>query len=169
MPPTPARPGRGHVLPLLDRLTDDEPGRDADSRPRWRGSREDIKASVLENLSWVLNARRSIVRVPPSATHLLRSVAAYGLPDFTEANMESSDHRESLRSAIESVIKRFEPRLAQVYVSPPEVKADSRDLWFNVSAVLNIRPTPEPIQFDSVLRLPERAFDVRKPSPWTTS
>jgi type VI secretion system protein ImpF len=150
-----------YVLSVLDRLYDDAPDEPEEPRPRWFGTREDIKQSVLTNLGWVLNARRCLVEVPDGRDHLRRSVLAYGLPDFAPMSMETDDQREELRAAIESAIRRFEPRLSRVTVGPPEPEPSSRNLRFQVDAMLVLRPAPEFVSFDSVLLLPARAFELR--------
>jgi len=149
------------VLSALDRLIDREPYSPVDSRPGWVGPLSDIKASVLSNLSWLLNSRRSLVELPAGRSHLSRSLLAFGLPDFTHLGMETAEEKESLRAAIETAIRRFEPRLTQVEVSPPEIEPTGQYLRFRVDAVLNLKPAPEVVVFDSVLLLPSRSFELR--------
>jgi type VI secretion system protein ImpF len=149
------------VLSVFDRLCDDAPESPAEDRPLWIGPRETVKRLVLNNLSWVLNARRYVGELPGGAHHLQRSVLGYGLPDFSGMTMETAADREALREAIESAVRRFEPRLSRVRVSPPQVETGGRDLRFQIDAVLQLWPAPEFVSFDSVLLLPVRAFELR--------
>jgi len=75
--------------------------------------------------------------------------------------MGTAREKESLRAAIEWAIRRFEPRLTQVEVSSPEIDPKTGNLRFRVDAILNIRPAPEAVIFDSVLLLPSRSFELR--------
>ena len=110
---------------------------------------------------WLLNSRRWIVDLPSGRHHLHRSLLAYGLPDFVHVSMETVDEREMLRASIESLIRRFEPRLSRVVVSTPEPEPTGRNLRFQVEAVLNLKPAPEVVTFDSVLLMPTRTFELR--------
>jgi len=159
MPPSRREPE--FVLSTLDRLIDREPQVVTEARSRWVGPIEEIRETVFSDLVRLLNARRPLVELPAGPGHLQRSPLAYGLPDFTHLGMETADDRELLRAAIESAIRRFEPRLSRVIVSPPEVEPNGRSLRFRVDAVLNIKPAPEVLSFDSVLLLPTRAFELR--------
>lgn len=158
MPFAPREPE--YVLSVFDRLYDDRPDEPEETRPRWFGSRTEIRRSVFENLRWLLNARRSLLEFPAGRSLLDRSVLAYGLPDFSHMTIETADQREELREAIESAIRRFEPRLTRVRVRPPEEDQGNRDLRFQVDAVMLLRPAPEFVSFDSVLHLPVREFEL---------
>jgi len=155
------------LLSAIDRLTDGDPDTPWEPRPRRFGTIDDVKSSVYANLQWLLNARRPLVEVPGGRHHLQKSLLAYGLADFSHMTMETADDREELRAAIESAVRRFEPRLAGVKVSSPELATDSRDLHYRVDAYLNVKPAAEVI-FDSVLRVPSRKFELRELT-WTSS
>jgi type VI secretion system protein ImpF len=149
------------VLSVLDRLIDREPESTEESKPGAIGSVEEIKISVRSNLMWLLNSRRSLIELPSGRQHLQRSPLAFGLPDFVHVSMETVDERETLRAAIESLIRRFEPRLSRVVVSTPEPEPAGRNLRFQVEAMLNLQPAPEVVTFDSVLVMPTRTFELR--------
>jgi type VI secretion system protein ImpF len=159
MPPAGTEPE--FVLSALDRLIDHEPDVPEDVSPQWVGSLERIKDSVRSNLMWLLNSRRSLIELPPGQHHLQRSLLAYGLPDFVHVSMGTFDEREALRAAIESLIRRYEPRLSRVVVTTPEPEPNGRDLHFQVEAILNVKPIPEFVAFDSVLLMPARTFEMR--------
>ncbi len=150
------------VLSVLDRLIDRDPHELVEeARAGIVGSLEAIKDSVRENLMWLLNSRRSLVDLPPGRQHLQQSLFAYGLPDFVHVSMETVNEREALRTAIESAIRRYEPRLSRVVVSLPELEPAGQSLRFQVEAMLNLKPAPEAVTFDSVLLLPSRSFQLR--------
>jgi type VI secretion system protein ImpF len=149
------------VLSTLDRLIDHEPEVIDESRPRWVGTIEEIKDSVRSNLTWVLNSRRCLIELPAGRNHLQSSLLAYGLPDFTHVSVGTTEERELLRAAIESAIRRCEPRLTRVVVSRPEADPSGEKLRFQADAILNVKPAPEAVTFDSVLLVPSRTFQMR--------
>ena len=113
----PRRTESEFVLSALDRLIDREPDLTFELRHGSVGPLDQVKESVLSKSSWLLNSRRSLVEIPVGRNHLTRSLLAFGLPDFTHMSMETAQEKESLRGAIESAIRRFEPRLIQVEVA----------------------------------------------------
>jgi type VI secretion system protein ImpF len=149
------------VLSALDRLIDLEPELAADARDGRAGPLDRVKESIRSNLTWLLNSRRPLVDLPPGRHHLQRSLLTYGLPDFAHLSMETAEEREALRAAIEAAIRRFEPRLSRVVVNPPGAEPSGGNLRFQVDAILDVRPAPEVVTFDSVLLLPARAFELR--------
>jgi type VI secretion system protein ImpF len=94
---------------------------------------------------------------------LERSLVNYGIPDFTGANMSQASEREQLRSTVQRVIERFEPRFKSVRVTmiDPENEAD-RVLRFRIDAMLYAEPAPEPVVFDSKLEPASASFEVSR-------
>lgn len=145
---------------VLDRLIDAEPRNASEApaaRPRLLAQ---IKAAVTRDLEWLLNSK--VAEAPPEdAPHLRRSLLAYGLPDFTHASLVSGADRARLRSAVEAAIRHFEPRLTGVSVTLVEGQQSERALRFRIDGMLRVDPAPEPVSFDSVLQLQNKAFRVR--------
>lgn len=112
-------------------------------------------------MEWLLNSRQSDDELPDDLHHLERSLLAYGVPDFTTFCLSNGHDRERLRRAMEAAIGRFEPRLVGVVVTLAESCASDRTLRFHIDGVLRAVPAPEPVRFDSVLRLDTGAFAVR--------
>ncbi|QDV32769.1 type VI secretion system baseplate subunit TssE [Tautonia plasticadhaerens] len=149
------------LLPsVLDRLIDLEPGTTTEARPRASARLEELKRSVRRDLEWLLNSRRLLASPPPGAEHAPRSLLSFGLPDFSHVSLENSEHREALRRTVEEAISRFEPRLMAVEVTMPEGDALRRGVRFRIEGLLRVEPSPEPVSFDSTLRLPTRDFVV---------
>lgn len=96
---------------LLDRLRDDAPESQAESRERRAFNMQRFREAVLRDLSWLLNAKAH----PPadglaSFPMVERSVLNYGLPDITGATsseLPAGDVVQMVRRAIEA----FEPRI----------------------------------------------------------
>ncbi|HTZ72068.1 MAG TPA: type VI secretion system baseplate subunit TssE [Acetobacteraceae bacterium] len=152
-------------LPLLDRLFDEAPERSQDVA---RGSAETmahLRQSVRRDLEMLMNARRSWHTPPASLRELAVSPITFGIPDCAAARFADKREREQLRLEIETTLRRFEPRFAQVHVSLLDPK-DTLDgtLHLHIDALLHAEPAPEPVAFDTVVEgeagLSVRAIDV---------
>jgi type VI secretion system lysozyme-like protein len=149
------------LLSSLDRLIDCEPYAQREDRQGALAPLSTIKTLLLADLTRLLGTRCPPIEMPRGHHHLGRSSLSYGLPDFTHLSLKPDSEKEQLRAAIESVIARFEPRLKQVKVAFPVADLVRGTLDFRVEAVLDIKPAPEWLVFDSVLSLPSRRFEVR--------
>ncbi|MGH8059965.1 MAG: type VI secretion system baseplate subunit TssE, partial [Candidatus Entotheonellia bacterium] len=58
-------------------------------------------------------------------------------------------------------ITTFEPRLSQVHVTLEPPRPHDRTLRFRVEAVLLVEPAPEPVTFDTLLRLNTQEYVVQ--------
>ena len=74
----------------------------------------------------------------------------------------SPKDREEFRRTIETIVKQCETRLKKLRVklidSPNSI---DRTIRFHIDAVLQAEPAPEPISFDSTLRLANGSFEVK--------
>lgn len=138
---------------VLDRLLDDEPDLKRNDPPaRARGASSRVFQSVRRDLEWLLSTRLTWVDPALLATeHASRSVATYGLRDFSHENVANADARERLCRAIEHAITVFEPRLTRVVVTPEGLEPHKRELRFRIEAVLRVDPIREPVTFDTVV------------------
>jgi len=115
------------LLPcLLDRLTDEIPGCQLEPAESGLASQSRLRAAVLRDLGWLMNATR------PGAAESLeawpearRSVLNYGLPALGGQTSSTLD-LQALERAIREAILRFEPRLL---ADTLEVEADAEALW----------------------------------------
>ena len=136
---------------VLDRLVDLSPREPADRVPSREESIRAYRNSVLRDLEWLLNTRRTIIEVPDSLPNLQNSTFCYGLPDVSSLSADSAEVRQSLMRGIERTIHRFEPRLTDVRVTlMPDERRDQR-IRFVIEALLQMEPDPERVVFDSVL------------------
>jgi type VI secretion system protein ImpF len=118
-----------------------------------------MRESVLRDIEWLLNTRRIMLKAPEHLTELQESVYHYGLPDISSKNADSlTDRRYVLRNVAEC-IERFEPRLMSVRVVEQSTEENSRQIRFQVEALLRL-PTPEPFLFDTVVDLSTGSFKV---------
>ena len=149
------------LLPsVLDRLIDLDPRSSAEPQASRARLLAQIKESVKRDLEWLLNTKLT-ARVPPGLPDLRDSLLSYGLPEFSHSSLSSSQDQLKLRAAIESAIRRFEPRLTGVAVALIEGREFERALRFRIDAMLRVDPAPEPISFDSLLQLHTKAFVVK--------
>ena len=147
---------------LLDRLTDDAPDDPADPTIGADESARRYRSSVLRDVEWLLNARRTPEPAPPTLRQLQRSAYEYGLPDTLSLPIATREGRDRLVQWLEQTIAAFEPRLAEVRVAlldadqvkPPQVR-------FAVTATLRMDPSPERVVFDTVFDVASGGYAVR--------
>lgn len=129
---------------LLDRLTDDEPQRQVESRDRRILSPSQLRDSVRRDLAWLLNTTRLSAVVPlDDHPFVQRSVVNYGIGDLSGRTMSGVDLR-ALEKMIQEAIRDFEPRLLResVRVRAEEQSAAHNTLAFVIEAQLWAQPIP---------------------------
>lgn len=134
---------------LLDRLTDEEPGKEAEPRERRVLSLRTLREGVLRDLAWLLNTTSllSSAHLPalPKLPHLANSVLNYGVPGLSGNAIASLD-LSRLERAIRQAIWDFEPRLVRATVSVRALSGASLDhnkLTFEIEADMWAQPYPE--------------------------
>ncbi|WP_218177371.1 type VI secretion system baseplate subunit TssE [Pseudomonas gingeri] len=95
---------------LLDRLTDDEPGNLQEGSDKRVLSLSQLKASVLRDLTWLLNSTSLLDADATLHTPAGTSVINYGLPALA-GNSASSIDVAALEGLIHTAITTFEPRI----------------------------------------------------------
>jgi type VI secretion system protein ImpF len=148
------------VPSVLDRLVDFEPKISTEPPASRSRSLVQVKDAVKRDLEWLLNSKQTLGALT-GLPHLDASAWSYGLADLSASSLTSAVDRERLRLAIEAAIRRFEPRLEGVEVTPVEARASDRSIRFRIDAMLRVDPAPEPVTFDSMLQLTTKAFHVR--------
>lgn len=147
---------------VLDRLLDFEP-KESKEAPKSRSkSLRELKQSVRRDLEWLLNTRSYPEGVDEGLEEALKSVAFFGLPDFTGISAKSHTEQKRLKQALETAIKNFEPRFIDLLVTLEPINNVDRLLRFRIEARLDIDPVPEPIVFDTVLQLGSGEFAVKE-------
>ena len=146
---------------LLDRLLDDEPGNQREAVKQRHQVLREMKLSVRRDLENLGNPRWRCVSWPPNLEELETSLVNYGIPDFTGIRFASANTQDELRSILEAVIRRFEPRFSKVRVELI-TNADSLDrtLRFRIDAMLHAEPVVEPVVFDTTLKTSTGDFEV---------
>lgn len=145
---------------VLDRLLDDRPEETREAPASRQTSLRLLKQSVRRDLEWLLNTRLDPGAPAEEGTEVARSLAAFGLPDFSTRDVRGGMDQEQLRRTIEESVAKFEPRLEAVQVTLETLSAVDRTVRFRIEARLRVEPVPEPVTFDSVLQLANLEFVV---------
>jgi type VI secretion system protein ImpF len=120
-----------------------------------------FRDSLKRDLEWLLNTRQPPLLQLASYPLAKATVINYGLPDITSMGLLNvSDHR-TLRAAVETCIRNFEPRLTDVHVTMETSGAIDRRLRFHIEGNMLLDPSPEEITFDTVLDLASGEYKVK--------
>jgi type VI secretion system protein ImpF len=140
---------------VLDRLLDEGSGTAAHHLT-------DLQTGLRRDIEMLLNTHQYCRNLPRELTQLGESVLDYGMPHFLGLAAATAAEREQLRSSVESVLRRFEPRLQHVKVTLGDnTGVADRTLHFRIDALLIVDPEPEPVSFDSVLEPAHQRFRVK--------
>jgi type VI secretion system protein ImpF len=131
---------------LLDRLTDDEPDRQKESREKRILTGTQLRESVRRDLSWLLNntwlQAVDDLEAYPEVAH---STLNYGVPDLAGKTASTVDVK-ALEKSLRAAIVNFEPRLLRESIRLKSVvnpkEALGNDLSFIIEAELWAQPVP---------------------------
>jgi type VI secretion system protein ImpF len=152
---------------LLDRLTDDEPGKTVESRERRVLSLRTLREGVLRDLAWLLittnlvslwsSTAGTLPHLPPGRQFRR---AGHSGPSIASLNVSA------LERGIRQAIWDFEPRLirATVSVRASAGQVDTNKLTFEIEADLWAQPYPERLYLKTELDL-ERGVMLLEPAP----
>ena len=134
---------------LLDRLTDDEPDKQQESRERRVLTTKELRESVRRDLEWLLNSSNLSAREGAEEyTFVPGSVLNYGLPALAGNTAQNIDVVE-LERILRQVIWDFEPRLLhntlKVHAVLSEELMSHNTLIFEIEGELWSQPMPEPL------------------------
>lgn len=134
---------------LLDRLTDDEPNQQAESRSKRVVSVPKYKEGILRDLSWLLNANCHRAEDGWDAfPEVKASVLNYGISNFAGVVGTTLDP-EAVEKEIYEAIVLFEPRVIKRSLSVKLLgdkqteKAEALFLRFEIQSDLWAQPLPE--------------------------
>ncbi len=151
---------------LLDRLTDDEPTKSAESRDRRVFTTRQLREAVLRDLSWLLNtAQRLGPDERDEAPEVYGSVLNYGVPDLTGVTTGGLDIG-GLEKALIRAIRAFEPRIMpgtlRIVASVNEGEMSGNALVFEVRGDLWAQPIPEPLYMKTEVDLETGQYVVEE-------
>ncbi len=131
---------------LLDRLTDEEPDKKKESRQQRVLSVGKLRAAVLRDLSWLLNADHFAGEQLDDYPLVAHSVLNYGMPDLAGHTASSADIN-ALERMLREVILDFEPRILRNTLKVRAVldkdQMSHNALTFEIEGELWARPIPE--------------------------
>ncbi|MDP5291711.1 type VI secretion system baseplate subunit TssE [Oceanimonas sp. CHS3-5] len=120
---------------LFERLTGEHAGRE--NLP----AEDALAASISNHLAKLLGTRAGSVMTLPD----------YGLPDLNQVHLSLHDAMITVRNHIETVIRRYEPRLHQPRVVPESNPASPLKMRFHISGDVEVDGSRFPIAFDADL------------------
>lgn len=147
---------------LLDRLIDLEPKASQEAPKSRSNSLAEFKQSVQRDLEWLLNTRAYFGNVDERLEEVPKSVAVFGLRDFTGVSAKSHLEQTRMTKAIETAIRNFEPRFMDLRVTLEPISTTDKSLKFRIEANLNMEPTPEPVTFDTILQVGSGDFVIKE-------
>jgi type VI secretion system protein ImpF len=147
---------------LLDRLSDDEPYKKAESREKRVLSFQKLKLSVVRDLEWLLNAGcLETIQDLNEFPQVKQSVINYGIPDFTgttATNVDAGNLEFMLRQRILAFEPRLLPRSLKVRV---EKKEAHNTVIMEIEGELWSQPMPERLYLKTILDLELGDFKVK--------
>jgi type VI secretion system protein ImpF len=131
---------------LLDRLTDDAPESKEESREKRILNLTQLRASVLRDVSWLLNtvhlqATQNLADWP----HVASSTVNFGIPDLA-GSVVTGKNTLALERAVKQALLDFEPRIladtlkVAVRIEPEQM--DRHSMLFIIEGKLWAQPIP---------------------------
>lgn len=144
---------------LLDRLIDDDPHQTREGVERRVLTRQQLRAAVLRDLSWLFNDTRQEPEPNSIRTEELalwrsldfarRSVLNYGVPAFSGVTLSSMDTL-TIERAVAEAIRNFEPRINPATLSV-EVKLDYANHHNTLQLVIRGEMWSQPVPLELLL------------------
>jgi type VI secretion system protein ImpF len=151
---------------LLDRLTDDEPGKREESRNQRIVSLQRYKAGVLRDLDWLFNSIGHFPDEPVGEVtfadyeEAFRSVINFGIRQLY--GRLAPDIEEIQKQLLEAVIT-FEPRINRRTLRV-EVKIERNTLSIELTGELWVNPLPEKLFIKTELDLESSECNTKEAS-----
>lgn len=155
---------------LLDRLTDDTPGKSVEPREARVITRQQLRAAVLRDLAWLFNATRPTAASMDWERHAQaeRSVLNYGLPALsgeTSATLDVTALEAHIRRAIVDFEPRIDPSTLQVAAVASEAMLDHRNqIQIEIRGNLWAQPVPIELLLRTEVDLETGQVDVHDQS-----
>ncbi|MBL4764869.1 MAG: type VI secretion system baseplate subunit TssE [Colwellia sp.] len=133
-------------LSLLDRLSDDEPDKNSESREKRVISVSRLKKLVQRDLAWLLNSVAASANMDFSEyPEVAKSTLNYGIIDLSGTSSMVFSPKQIERELIKC-IKHYEPRIIpktlKVKITVAEKEMSSNTLSFEISGDLWAQPLP---------------------------
>ena len=149
---------------LLDRLTDDQPGKQQESREHRVLSLRKLRECVIRDLAWLMNCVnlgeiQDLEKYPYAA----RSVINYGMPDLTGHTISSVDI-PTIEGMLRQAIWDFEPRMlkntVRIIAQLNEDEMSQNTVTFVIEGELWAQPVPVQLYLKTELDLEDGHISV---------
>jgi type VI secretion system protein ImpF len=148
---------------LLDRLRDDEPGKQMESRDRRVISPRKLRECVKRDLTWLLNTGNlEEVEDLSEAPLVAKSVLNYGLPELTGITSSGADVT-AIERQLRQAILDFEPRILRNTLRVSVIAAEEMShnaLSFEIYCDVWADPVPERLYLKTEVDLESGDFSV---------
>jgi type VI secretion system protein ImpF len=145
---------------LLDRLLDDSPQQRQESASDRVLTRQQLRAAVLRDLAWLLNATRAEpepasdraeeVAMWATADEARRSLLNFGMPAYSGVTLSSMD-RAQVERAVVHAIRTFEPRIDPATLEV-QVQSNARESTHNtLQLVIRGKLWSQPVPLELLL------------------
>jgi len=149
---------------LLDRLTDDDPGKKQESRDRRVLSMRRLRQCVLRDLEWLLNTGNLAATEDLDDYPLVAgSVLNYGMPELAgcyASNLDLIEMERSVRQAILDFELRILRKTVRVRAVASEDDMSVNALTFEIEGELWAQPLPEKLLLKTEIDLETGAVSV---------
>lgn len=150
---------------LLDRLTDEAPGSNAESDERRVMSKSQLRQAVLRDLGWLFNAWQPLGRDAERHPALAGCVLNFGLPPLS-GQLASRLDVPQLEKTLRQTIQRFEPRILPDSVEVRALRSGSvlethNVIEFEIRGLLWAQPVPLELLLRTQLDLEAGQVQVR--------
>lgn len=134
----------------------------AGQAPSTRLTLEQYKRVIARDLEALLNTRTAIPDDELEPFPCCRnSIVNFGLADFAQLCLTSSEDRKEICDRLTAAIERHEPRLRQVHAKLVHEPGMVNRLSFVISAQLQARAEDERVQFDVMLEPSSQHYSIR--------
>ena len=147
------------LAPLFHRMVDEEPSVSEEAKPLRTLNVSELKKSIREEVSWLLNTRYS--RLPFSIhafkndQQMKRDKSAYGLIDFSHFDVSQTLGQRKLERHIKIALEYYEPRLQDISISMKS--HNHRDQSARVIISGNINAVPDSGRYTFPVDIQQRA------------
>ncbi|MBJ7314337.1 type VI secretion system baseplate subunit TssE [Rugamonas sp. CCM 8940] len=123
---------------------------------------EQYKSLIARDLEALLNTRTAIPDdLLASLPRCRRSIANFGLTDFAQLCLSSSEDRKEICDRLKLAIERHEPRLSKVKAQLIREAGVVNRLSFSISAVIRADAEADRVNFDLMLEPSSLRYAVR--------
>ena len=129
------------------RSLEDHPGQRGRQRP------DAVIDSIVRHLGDILNTRKGTVLLDPE----------FGLQDYTNFGSSfSEDTVDMLRTSIEDLVRRYEPRITELRIQPRPASPDELELAFDISGAVSLESGSVPLHVKTNIKCNGEVFLHRR-------